>query len=174
VLARVKYLAFLRRLQLRNVCFRKIVGWQHRNCLSVRTNRALSGPLQVPISHSYTVVIPLKTTQPCRKRRKGWRNEISGWNNIRTRLALSQIHSLTLRISICFESPTRRADLPNDGGKLSHMLSRESSQPTATEVEQQPTAPKTEPASLREVRSSEKEQGNSLGMGLAWYMMAKP
>jgi ATP-dependent exoDNAse (exonuclease V) alpha subunit len=55
----------------------------------------------------------------------------------------------------------------NDGGKLSHMLSRESSQPTATEVEQQPTAPKTEPASLREVRSSEKEQGNSLGMGLA-------
>jgi ATP-dependent exoDNAse (exonuclease V) alpha subunit len=55
----------------------------------------------------------------------------------------------------------------NDGGKLSHMLSRESSQPTATEVEQQPTAPKTEPASLREVRSSEKEQGNSIGMGLA-------
>jgi ATP-dependent exoDNAse (exonuclease V) alpha subunit len=55
----------------------------------------------------------------------------------------------------------------NDGGKLSHMLSRESSQPTATEVEQQPTAPKTEPASLREVRSSEKEQGNNLGMGLA-------
>ena len=51
----------------------------------------------------------------------------------------------------------------NDGGELSHMLSRESSQPTATEVEQQPTAPKTEPASLREVRSSEKEQGNSLG-----------
>ncbi len=33
--------------------------------------------------------------------------------------------------------------------------------------EQQPTAPKTEPASLREVRSSEKEQGNGLGMGLA-------
>jgi ATP-dependent exoDNAse (exonuclease V) alpha subunit len=55
----------------------------------------------------------------------------------------------------------------NDGGKLSHMLSRESSQPTATEVEQQPTAPKTEPASLREVRSSEEEHGNSLGMGLA-------
>jgi hypothetical protein len=55
----------------------------------------------------------------------------------------------------------------NDGGKLSHMLRRESSQPTATEVEQQPTAPKTEPASLREVRSSEEEQGNSLGMGLA-------
>jgi len=55
----------------------------------------------------------------------------------------------------------------NDGGKLSHMLSRESSQPTATEVEQHPTAPKTEPASLREARSSEKEQGNRLGMGLA-------
>jgi ATP-dependent exoDNAse (exonuclease V) alpha subunit len=55
----------------------------------------------------------------------------------------------------------------NDGGKLSDSLSRESSQPTATEVAQQPTAPKTEPASLREVRSSEKEQGNSVGMGLA-------
>jgi hypothetical protein len=54
-----------------------------------------------------------------------------------------------------------------DDGKLSHVLSRERSQPTATEVEQQPTAPKTGPASPREVRSSEKEQGNSLGVGLA-------
>ena len=50
----------------------------------------------------------------------------------------------------------------NDGGKLSHSLSRESSQRTATEVEQQPTAPKIEPASPQEVRPSEEEQGHSL------------
>ena len=55
----------------------------------------------------------------------------------------------------------------NDGSKLSHSLSRESSQRTATEVEQQPAAPKTEPVSLRGVRPSEEEQGHSLGIGLA-------
>jgi ATP-dependent exoDNAse (exonuclease V) alpha subunit len=55
----------------------------------------------------------------------------------------------------------------NDGGKLSHSLSRESSQRTATEVEQQPTAPKIEPASPREVRPDEQQQAHSLGMGLA-------
>jgi hypothetical protein len=31
------------------------------------------------MSQSYAVVIPRKTTQPDGK---GWRNEISGWNNI--------------------------------------------------------------------------------------------
>jgi hypothetical protein len=50
----------------------------------------------------------------------------------------------------------------NDGSKLSHSLSRESSQRTAVEVEQQPAAPKTEPVSLRGVRPSEEEQGHSL------------
>jgi len=55
----------------------------------------------------------------------------------------------------------------NDGSKLSHSLSRESSQSTAAEVEQQPAAPKTEPVSLRGVRPSEEEQGHSLGIGLA-------
>jgi len=49
------------------------------------------------------------------------------------------------------------------GSKLSHSLSRESSQRTAAEVEQQPAAPKTEPVSLRGVRPSEEEQGHSLG-----------
>ena len=55
----------------------------------------------------------------------------------------------------------------NDGSKLSHSLSRESSQRTAAEVEQRPTVPKTEPVSLRGVRPSEEEQGHSLGIGLA-------
>ncbi len=55
----------------------------------------------------------------------------------------------------------------NDGSKLSRSLSRESSQRTATEVEQQPAAPKTESVSVRGVRSSEEEQGHSLGIGLA-------
>jgi hypothetical protein len=55
----------------------------------------------------------------------------------------------------------------NDGSKLSNSLSRESSQRTAVEVEQQSAAPKTEPVSLRGVRRSEEEQGHSLGIGLA-------
>jgi ATP-dependent exoDNAse (exonuclease V) alpha subunit len=55
----------------------------------------------------------------------------------------------------------------NDGSKLSNSLSRESSQRTAVEVEQQPAAPKTEPVSSRGVRPSEEEQGHSLGIGLA-------
>src|SRR5580692_60417 len=55
----------------------------------------------------------------------------------------------------------------NDGSKLSHSLSRESSPRTAAEVEQQAAAPKTEPVSLRGVRPSEEEQGYSLGIGLA-------
>src|SRR5262249_9899970 len=48
----------------------------------------------------------------------------------------------------------------NDGSKLSRSLSRESTQRTATEVEQQPT-PKPEPVSVRGVRPSEEEQGHS-------------
>jgi hypothetical protein len=55
----------------------------------------------------------------------------------------------------------------NDGSKLSHSLSRESSQRTAVEVEQQPAEPKTEPVSLSGVRRSEEEEGHSLGIGLA-------
>jgi conjugative relaxase-like TrwC/TraI family protein len=55
----------------------------------------------------------------------------------------------------------------NDGSQLSRSLSRESSQRTATEAEQQPTAPKTEPVAVRGVRPSEEEQGQRLGIGLA-------
>jgi conjugative relaxase-like TrwC/TraI family protein len=56
----------------------------------------------------------------------------------------------------------------NDGSKLSHSLSRENSQLTATDVEQQLAAPKAEPLSVRGVRAAEEEQrGQSLGIGLA-------
>ena len=55
----------------------------------------------------------------------------------------------------------------NDGGKLSSSLSRESSQRTATEVEQELAVPKAEPISQRGGRPSEEEQGHSLGIGLA-------
>ena len=55
----------------------------------------------------------------------------------------------------------------NDGGKLSQSLSRDSSQRTATEVGQQPMAPKVEPVSPQKGRLSEEEQGHSLGIGLA-------
>jgi conjugative relaxase-like TrwC/TraI family protein len=55
----------------------------------------------------------------------------------------------------------------NDGSKLSRSLSRENSQRTATEVEQQPITPKAEPVSVRGLRPSEEEQGHSLGIGLA-------
>jgi ATP-dependent exoDNAse (exonuclease V) alpha subunit len=55
----------------------------------------------------------------------------------------------------------------SDRSELARNLSRDNSQRTATEVEQQPSAPKTEPVSARGVRSSEEEQGHSLGIGLA-------
>ena len=55
----------------------------------------------------------------------------------------------------------------NDGSKLPRSLNRESSQRTATEVEQQVAAPKTEPVSQQRRRPSEEEQGHSLGIGLA-------
>jgi len=55
----------------------------------------------------------------------------------------------------------------NDGSKLSRSLSRVSAQRTATEVDQQPTAQNAEPLSVREVRPSGHEQGDSLGVGLA-------
>ncbi|MGA2005333.1 MAG: AAA family ATPase, partial [Terriglobales bacterium] len=55
----------------------------------------------------------------------------------------------------------------NDRSELARNLSRESSQRTATEVEQQPAVPKTEPVSMRGVRPSEEEQDHSLGIGLA-------
>jgi len=55
----------------------------------------------------------------------------------------------------------------NDGSELSRSLSRENSQRTATEVEQQASVPNTETVATRGVRSSEEEQGRSLGIGLA-------
>ncbi len=54
----------------------------------------------------------------------------------------------------------------NDGSKLSRSLSRESSQRTATEVEQQPAAAKAESINTRGGRPAEEEQGHSLGIGL--------
>jgi ATP-dependent exoDNAse (exonuclease V) alpha subunit len=54
----------------------------------------------------------------------------------------------------------------NDGSKISGSLSRDSSQRTATEVEQQPATHKIEPASPRASRPAEQEQGQSLGIGL--------
>jgi conjugative relaxase-like TrwC/TraI family protein len=55
----------------------------------------------------------------------------------------------------------------NDGSKLSRSLSRESSQRTATEVEQELAVPKAEPVGQRGGRPSEEEQGHSLGIGIA-------
>jgi len=54
----------------------------------------------------------------------------------------------------------------NDWSKLSSTLSRESSQRTATEVQQELAVPKAEPVSQGTGRPSEKEQCQSLGMGL--------
>ena len=55
----------------------------------------------------------------------------------------------------------------NDGSKLPRSVSRESSQRTASEVEQELDAPKTESVSQRGGRPCEEEQGHSLGIGLA-------
>jgi len=54
----------------------------------------------------------------------------------------------------------------NDGSKLSRSLSRESSQRTATEVEQQPAASTAESINPRGGRPAEEEQGHSLGIGI--------
>ena len=54
----------------------------------------------------------------------------------------------------------------NDGNELSRKLSRESSQRTAIEAEQQPAAPNPEPLSPRGERPSQEEQGHILGLGL--------
>lgn len=54
-----------------------------------------------------------------------------------------------------------------DGDELARSLSRECSQRTTTEVEQQPASLKPELASLRGARPPEEDQGQSLGMGLA-------
>jgi hypothetical protein len=54
----------------------------------------------------------------------------------------------------------------NDAGKLGRSLSRESSQRTATEVEQHPNAPKAEPGLVPAVRPSEEDQSHGLGMGI--------
>jgi ATP-dependent exoDNAse (exonuclease V) alpha subunit len=54
----------------------------------------------------------------------------------------------------------------NDGSELSRTLSRESSQRTATDVEQQPTALKINSLSPNGERSGEQEYGNMLGTRL--------
>ena len=55
----------------------------------------------------------------------------------------------------------------NDAGKLGRTLSRESSQRSATDGEQQQASTTTELASIRGERPSEEGRGNSLGIGLA-------
>ena len=64
-----------------------------------------------------------------------------------------------LRVRIRFTGSTRRHIYTNDGSRFSPTLSRESSQRTATEVEQE--------LGVRWGRPSEEEQGHSLGIGLA-------
>ena len=54
----------------------------------------------------------------------------------------------------------------NDASGLPRRLSRDSSQRTATQVEQQPSAAVTEPISARGGRPSEGEPSHSLGIGL--------
>ena len=55
----------------------------------------------------------------------------------------------------------------NDRSQLPHSLSRDNSQRTATEAqEEQSGGPKIEPASARSERRPEQEQGHNLGMGL--------
>ncbi len=53
----------------------------------------------------------------------------------------------------------------NDAGKLSRSLSRESSQRTATEVDQQPMHRRPSHFQCKERGPSEEEQGHSLGIG---------
>ena len=55
----------------------------------------------------------------------------------------------------------------NDGSKLSRSLSRESSQRTATEVEQLQPTPRIESADTQGAQPCKEEQGHSLGIGLA-------
>jgi ATP-dependent exoDNAse (exonuclease V) alpha subunit len=55
----------------------------------------------------------------------------------------------------------------NDGSKLARSLSRDSSQRTATDVEQELAVPKAESVGPRGGRPAEEEQGHSLGIGLA-------
>jgi hypothetical protein len=56
----------------------------------------------------------------------------------------------------------------NDRWELARNLSRDNSQRTATDTQQEQQAvPKIEPASPRSERPAEQEQGHSLGIGLA-------
>jgi len=54
----------------------------------------------------------------------------------------------------------------NDGSKLAPSLSRENSQRTAIEVEQQPEGPQINPGFSRGERPAEEEQGHGLGVGI--------
>jgi conjugative relaxase-like TrwC/TraI family protein len=54
----------------------------------------------------------------------------------------------------------------NDASQLSRSLSRDSSQRTATEVEQQPVSKRIEPAAMGSQGRSEEEQVRNLGMGI--------
>jgi hypothetical protein len=55
----------------------------------------------------------------------------------------------------------------NDASKLPHSLSRESSQRTATEADQQSVAPRIEPTFARPTNPTEQEQAQSVGIGLS-------
>jgi conjugative relaxase-like TrwC/TraI family protein len=54
----------------------------------------------------------------------------------------------------------------NDASQLSRSLSRDSSQRTATEVEQQPVSKRIEPAAMGSQSRGEEEQVHNLGMGI--------
>src|ERR1700722_3611958 len=55
----------------------------------------------------------------------------------------------------------------NDSSELARNLSRDNSQRTATETQQeQQSAPEVEPASARSGRPAQEEQGHSLGIGI--------
>jgi hypothetical protein len=71
-----------------------------------------------------------------------------------------------LRICCGFAAQHDAHIYTNDGSKLARSVSRESTQRTATEVERQLLAPRSEATSARNERPGEQEQSHSLGVGL--------
>ena len=55
----------------------------------------------------------------------------------------------------------------NDASELARSLSRDNSQRTATDTQEQPAAPMIDRVTVRSERPAEREQGHSLGIGLA-------
>ena len=55
----------------------------------------------------------------------------------------------------------------NDASELARSLSRDNSQRTAIDTQEQPAAPMIDRVTARSERPAEQEQGQSLGIGLA-------